>query len=71
TAFVYEDGFKSVIDESGHHVLDMDVDKDNYPLDPITDYDKYMALKPTEREKVNNAARSDESTEKPINPAKR
>jgi hypothetical protein len=29
----------------------MDVDKENYPLESVTDYGKYMALKPSEQEK--------------------
>ncbi|KAI8391627.1 uncharacterized protein BYT42DRAFT_201995 [Radiomyces spectabilis] len=67
-AFAYEDGFGNAVDESGHHVLDMDVDEENYP---ITNYDRYMALKPPEQEKVNNTARSDKSIDKPIDPTKR
>lgn len=50
TAFVY-DGFGNAIDELEYHVLDMDVDKENYLLDSVTDYGKYMTLKPPEQEK--------------------
>lgn len=50
-SFVYEDGHGNAVDGVGRHVLDMDVDDDNYPLDPVTDYDAYTAGKPLERPK--------------------
>ncbi|KAG1055694.1 hypothetical protein G6F43_002361 [Rhizopus delemar] len=70
-AFVYDDGFGNAVDESEHHVLDMDVDEYTFPLHSVTDYNKCMALKLLEQEKVNSAARSDESAYKPANSAKR
>ncbi|KAI9496851.1 hypothetical protein BDB00DRAFT_744720, partial [Zychaea mexicana] len=49
--FVYEDGHGNAIDEAGHHVLEMEVDENEYPLDNITDFDVYMTQKPPERQK--------------------
>ncbi|KAG0178080.1 hypothetical protein DFQ28_000435 [Apophysomyces sp. BC1034] len=43
--FVYEDGKGDVVDEPGRSVIETDVDKENYPLDLITDYDTYIAVK--------------------------
>lgn len=50
--FVYEDGRGNAVDESGNFVLEMDIDHDNYPLDPVTDYDMYNELKPPERPQI-------------------
>ncbi|KAI7876057.1 hypothetical protein K492DRAFT_115921, partial [Lichtheimia hyalospora FSU 10163] len=50
--FVYEDGKGNAIDDAGHHVLDMEIDEESYPLDAITDYDTYMVHKPPERKQA-------------------
>lgn len=48
---VYEDGKGNVIDKSSRFVIEMDDDKENYPLDPIIDYDAYTAVMPPEKSK--------------------
>ncbi|ORY94092.1 hypothetical protein BCR43DRAFT_551887 [Syncephalastrum racemosum] len=63
--FVYEDGHGNAVDETGRHVLEMEVDENEFPLDNATDYDAYLAEKPPERQKKkahNEAASSTEPT---------
>jgi hypothetical protein len=55
-------GKETQLDETGRDVLEMDVDEDSYPLDPITDYDKYMTLKPPKRPEIVDAAAEELST---------
>jgi hypothetical protein len=49
--FLFEDGKGNLLKEEGKQVfvLEMEVDKVEYPLENITDYDKYMDQKPPEK----------------------
>ncbi|KAI9247286.1 hypothetical protein EDC94DRAFT_529085 [Helicostylum pulchrum] len=49
--FFFEDGCGNLCDEQGASVaaIDMEVDKDEYPLANITNFGEYMDLKPPEK----------------------
>lgn len=67
--FIFEDGCGNLCDEQGASVavIDMEVDKDEYPLANITNFGEYMDLKPPEMPiKKSKAKQEDESIKREV-----
>lgn len=67
--FIFEDECGNLCDERGASVavIDMEVDKDEYPLANITNFGEYMDLKPPEKPiKKSKAKREDESIKREV-----
>jgi hypothetical protein len=67
--FIFENGCGNLCDEQGASVavIDMEVDKDEYPLANITNFGEYMDLKPPEKPiKKSKAKLEDENIKREV-----
>ncbi|KAI8327422.1 hypothetical protein EDC96DRAFT_580700 [Choanephora cucurbitarum] len=59
---LFEDGRGNIYDENNEqvHVFEMEVDEDEYPLEDVTNFDKYLDSKPLEKSTIAKPSTSTE-----------